>query len=64
MNRSYRSPTQLHEDGPDYRGNDAGVMATLRTTPTASGWLQLNPNWNSRGDARHHDAAGNGAAPA
>ncbi len=32
MNRSYHAATQLHEDGHHRRGNDAGVMATLRTT--------------------------------
>jgi predicted transposase YbfD/YdcC len=42
--------TQLHEDAHRYRGNGAGVMATLRTAdePVAPGWVPVNPGWRWR----------------
>ena len=58
--------TQLHEDAHRYRGNGAGVMATLRTAalePVAPGWVSVDPGRLTGRDARHHGTAGNGAAP-
>jgi predicted transposase YbfD/YdcC len=57
--------TQLHEDAHRYRGNGAGVMATLRTAALnlfAPGWVSVNPGRLTGGDARHQGAAGDGTA--
>jgi predicted transposase YbfD/YdcC len=46
--------TQPREDDHRYRGNGAGVKASLRTAafePAAPGWIRLNPRGPAGGDA-------------
>ena len=58
--------TKLHEDGHRYRGNGAGVMASLRMA--AMNLLRLSGFQSIRAGMkeimRHHGVAGDGAATA
>jgi len=65
----FNGPQQLAQ-GLDLDTGICGVgglgdrHASYRLEPVAPGWVSVNPGRLTGGDARHHGAAGNGAATA